>query len=207
MVIQGNNLVINGTTVEATDLTNVASITSDVQTQLNSKANTSTVNSQVWDYSQMPAGSVLQVVSFTNNSTTATTVSEYDHFNVTITPKSSTSKFFIMCNMKASHTQSTSLYFKIGINDNFDLASSGRGYPSATNSIYMEAYGNSHSSNAQIDQFLGDYMYSHSSSSTFNLKIRHQLQSGTMYLNNAFSYDDLARGRPQSTLTVMEIGA
>ena len=40
MVIQGNNLVINGTTVEATDLTNVANITSDVQTQLNSKENT-----------------------------------------------------------------------------------------------------------------------------------------------------------------------
>ena len=37
MVISGNNLVINGTTVEAADLTNVASITSDVQTQLNLK--------------------------------------------------------------------------------------------------------------------------------------------------------------------------
>lgn len=40
MVISGNNLVINGTTVEAADLINIASITSDVQTQLNLKATT-----------------------------------------------------------------------------------------------------------------------------------------------------------------------
>ncbi len=38
MVISWNNLVINGTTVEAADLTNVASITGDVQTQLGTKA-------------------------------------------------------------------------------------------------------------------------------------------------------------------------
>jgi|WetSurMetagenome_2_1015567.scaffolds.fasta_scaffold482482_2 hypothetical protein len=107
MVISGNNLVINGTTVEAADLTNVASITSDVQTQLNSKANTSTVNSQVWDYSQMPSGSVLQVrreVYKTNNvtSTTSTTFTSTG-LMITITPKSTTS-YIDVCFNGNQHT-------------------------------------------------------------------------------------------------------
>jgi hypothetical protein len=99
MVISGNNLVINGTTVEAADLTNVASITSDVQTQLNSKANTSTVNSQVWDYSQMPVGSVLQVVTrtpFVANYNIATTSEiQLTEYNTTINKKFANSK--IVC--------------------------------------------------------------------------------------------------------------
>jgi hypothetical protein len=152
-------------------------------------------------------GKVLQVLSFVNNSTTSSTAATLNHFDATITPKSNTSKFLIQCNMKASHTDSVSLYFKIGIDNNFDLASRGNSYPSATGSIYMEGYGNSHSSNAQIDQYLGDYMYQHNSANTFSLKITHVLQAGTMYLNKAYNYDDSARGRPQSTLTVMEIGA
>lgn len=165
-------------------------------------------NGNAFDGSQLAnVGKVLQVHNFVNNLTTATTATTYDHFDVNITPVRANSKFFIACNMKASHTASNSLYFMIGINSNFDLASGGRGYPSATGSIFMEAYGNSHSSNAQIDQYLGDYMYQHSGSNSFNVKIRHYLQSGTMYLNYAYTYDDLSRGRPQSTLQVWEIGA
>ncbi len=55
MVISGNNLVINGTTVEAADLTNVASITGDVQTQLNLKADQATTytKTEVDNYSQI----------------------------------------------------------------------------------------------------------------------------------------------------------
>lgn len=150
-------------------------------------------------------GNVIQMLYWENKATTSTTASTYDHFNVSITPKSNNSKFLITADMKASHTASVSLYFGIGINDNFDLSSAGRSFPSSTGSIYMEGYGNSHSANAQIDQYIAHYVYSQTSGNAFNLKIRHYLQGSTMYLNYAYSYDDYARGRPQSTLHVMEI--
>lgn len=38
MIINGNDIVINGTTVSSTDLVNVSSVTSDIQAQLNTKA-------------------------------------------------------------------------------------------------------------------------------------------------------------------------
>ncbi len=151
------------------------------------------------------AGSVIQTLYWENKNNVSTTSTAYDCFNVTVTPKSSNSRFLITADMKASHTQSVSLYFQIGINDDFSLASGGRSYPSATGSIYMEAYGNSHSSNAQINQYIAHYMYTQTSGSPFNVKIRAHLQSSTMYLNYAFSYDDDARGRPMSTLHIMEI--
>lgn len=147
---------------------------------------------------------VIQFQTFNFDSTTTFT-SAYNVFNVTITPKASSSVFFITADLKCSHTASNSLYFKLGINDNFDLASAGRGYPSATGSIYMEGYGNSHSANAQIDQFMATYSYQHSGTSAFNLKIQGSPQGGTVYMNYAYSYDDSARGRPRSSLYVWEI--
>jgi len=153
----------------------------------------------------MPAGSVLQVISYVNNTTTTTSAATYNHFDFDVVPKASGSKFFIQFNMKASHTQNVSLYFKLGVGNDFTLAARSSTFPSATGSIYMEGYTSNHSANAQINQYLGDYMYTHTSSGSFNVKVQHNLQGATMYLNKSFSYDDAARGRPQSTIQVWEI--
>ena len=151
------------------------------------------------------SGAVIQTLYFQNNATTSTTAATYDWFDQTITPKLTNSRFLIVADMKCSHTAINSLYFMLGINSNFDLASGNRSYPSATQSIYMEAYGNSHSANAQYDQYLAHFVYSQSTGAAFNLKVRSQLQGGTIYLNYAYNYDDAARGRTYSSLHVMEV--
>lgn len=157
--------------------------------------------------SNQTSGTVVQTLYYQNNATTSTTSSNYDWFDQTITPKLTNSRFLIVADMKCSHTQSNSLYFMLGINGNFDLASGGRGYPSATQSIYMEGYGSSHSANAQYDQYIAHFVYSQSSGAAFNLKVRSALQGSTMYLNYAYNYDDSARGRTYSSLHVMEVVA
>jgi hypothetical protein len=156
-------------------------------------------------YSNQTSGGVIQTLYYEIKSTSTTTSSTYDWLNTTITPKSSNSRFVISADMKSSHTASNSLYYGIGINDNFDLSSAGRSYPSSSGSTYMEGYGQSHSANAQIDQYLCNYVYSQTNGAAFNLKIRSYLQGGTLYSNYAYNYDDQARGRPQSTVIVMEV--
>ena len=83
-------------TISNTELGYLDGVTSAIQTQLNSKANTSTVNSQVWNYSQMPVGSVLQVVSVEDR--TRIQINTHDPVNlmsISITPRSSSSKILI----------------------------------------------------------------------------------------------------------------
>jgi len=152
-----------------------------------------------------PVGSVVQTLYWQNNATTSTTAAEYDWFNVDVTPKLTNSRFLVVADMKCSHTQSTSLYFMLGINGNFDLASGGRSYPAATQSIYMEGYGSSHSANAQFDQYICHFVYPQTNGAAVNFKVRSKLQGSTMYLNYAFNYDDLARGRGYSSLHIMEV--
>jgi hypothetical protein len=151
-------------------------------------------------------GSVIQVQQFSYAGTTSwTSTSPVGILQGIVTPKSTNSRFLVSLKMRASHAPNNSLYFILNINGNRDLYSGGRGYPSATGSIYMELYGNGHSSNAQIDEYNGEYLYQHSGMTAITFLVEAQLQGGTGYMNYAYSYDDSARGRPMSTLTVQEI--
>lgn len=152
------------------------------------------------------AGSVVQTQQFTYTGTTSWTGTNYvPILNGTVTPKHPDSKFLITIMMRASHTPSNSLYFVVGINNNNDLWSQGNGHPSATGSIYMETYGDGHSSNAQIDEYNGQYLYQHSGVGDVTIAVQAKLQGGTGYMNHAYSYNDYSRGRPMSILTVQEI--
>lgn len=153
------------------------------------------------------SGAVVQTLYYQTNSTSTSTATNVVWFDQTITPKLTNSKFLVVLDMKCSHTASNSLYFQLGINDNYDLASSQRSYPSATGSIYMESYGSSHSSNAQIDQYIGHFVYPQTTGAAVNFKVRSYLQGGTIYMNYSYSYDDAARGRPYSSLHIMEVVA
>ena len=160
------------------------------------------------DLGIITSGTVLQVQQFTYTSTTSWSSTSYTGIlQGVVTPKQADSKFLVSFKMRASHSQSNSLYFVLGINGNNDLYSGQRGYPSATGSIFMETYGNSHSSNAQIDEYNGEYLYQHSGTGDITFLVQGKLQSGTAYMNHAYSYDDYSRGRPMSTLIVTEISA
>ena len=72
-------------------------VSTATQTALNLKADTSTVNSQIWTHSQMPVGSVLQVVNTSTDAETSTTSSSgFEAMRLAITPKFQNSKIIIM---------------------------------------------------------------------------------------------------------------
>ena len=160
-------------------------------------------------YNNLPSGSVVQTKSFYYTGTTqwSSASTPVGILAGSITPTASGNHFIIRSNMRCSHNPNQSLYFIMNINGNRDYNSSGRGYPSAGGSIYMEGYGNSHSSNAQINEYTSEYMYTHNSAAAFTVTMEGYLQGGTAYMNYAYSYDDAARGRPLSSLIIQEIKA
>ena len=151
------------------------------------------------------AGGIVNATQFTNATTFASTSTNDDIFDETITPKLSGSKFLILFECKLSKTTNNSLYLQLGIDNVYSLYGRDDTNPSATCSWYLESYGSSHLSNASYQAYIGNYLYSHTGSNTWNLKVRTRSQGGTVYLNYAYSYDDSARGRPISTCTVLEI--
>ena len=154
-----------------------------------------------------PAGHVLQVKQFIYSGTTSFINSEgyVGILGGTVTPVKENSNFLISMKMRASHTQNNSLYFTMNINGNRSLYARDSTSPSATGSIYMEGYGSSHSANAQIDEYNGEYLYSHTGMGNVVVTIEGRSQGGTAYMNKAYSYDDLSRGKPISTLIILEI--
>lgn len=97
-------------------------VSSATQTALGLKADTSTVNSQVWAHSQMPVGSVLQVVTGTlppmylsvpaygndkNN------FRQFGSISTVITTKSTNSKIAIMISSTIHSTDGSHTYFDI----------------------------------------------------------------------------------------------
>ncbi len=122
-IIEGiKNVTSEGVTKAQVGLGNVDNtadankpISTATQTALNLKADTSTLNSQVWDYSQMPVGSVLQVVhndfnigdggsilTFSSTSFVSTSISSI------FTPKLSTSKILVECCFNTDTNTTTS---------------------------------------------------------------------------------------------------
>ena len=155
-------------------------------------------------FSDMPAGAIVNTEQFVYSGTTSSTSTNLNVFDENITPKLSGSKFLIMFEVKCARTADNSVYFQLGIDDVYNLYGQTT-YPSASNSHYQESYGNSHLWNASYTTYHGQYLYSHSGSSVFNIKVRSRSQGGTHYINYSYSYNDESRGRPVSTCTVLEI--
>jgi len=152
------------------------------------------------------AGNVINTYAFYYTGSTSFTGGPVGILSGVITPTKAGNHFLIRANIYASHTPNNSLYFQLNIDGDRSLTGrSGASYPSFTGSIYMEGYGSSHSANAQIDEYHGEYMYTHNSTSPFTALIEGRSQGGTAYMNRAYSYDDTSRGQPRSSLIIQEI--
>ena len=149
-------------------------------------------------------GGIVNAEQFVYDGTTSSTSTNITVFDQNITPKLSGSKFLISFEIKCSRTSNYSVYFQLGIDDVYNLYGQTE-FPSASNSHYQEAYGSSHLWNASYTTYYGQYLHSHSGSSAFNIKVRSRSQGGTHYINYSYSYNDVHRGRPVSTCTVLEI--
>ena len=155
----------------------------------------------------MPAGSVLQVVSTTKTDTfTSTTTSAFTDitgFSVSITPSSATSKILVTVSGTCSGQSATSGSnlrlvrgsTAIGVGD----AASNRSQ-TTTNSYQLDAN--------QSNPFSMNFLDSPSTTSATTYKVQFRIEGGTFYFNRAQTDGDTASvSRYASTITVMEIAA
>lgn len=162
----------------------------------------------------MPVGSVLNVIQATYTGTTSIATSQAGQYigimSQTVTPKASGSQFLIQIEVKGSHTADNSMYFTCKIDGDRTLFARDSTSPSATNSWYFHNEAGVHTYDASHQIYMGNYLYQRSSGdalSSFVVEVECRHQGGTGYINKAYSYDDSARGKPMSTLTITEIKA
>ena len=140
----------------------------------------------------MPTGSVLQVVSTnyaTNTGYNSATAIDTG-LSVSITPSSSSNKVFVIANINDVSTNAAGAQ-----NAKFTLTDGSNNVISVISDTYVTAYNVSSSSWAT---FVGQYLHSPATTSSFTYKIR--VQGGSIQINNF-------NGTPAttSTITVMEI--
>ena len=160
----------------------------------------------------MPSGSVLNVTQAAYTGTTTVSCSQagssIEIFSQTVTPKAAGSQFLIQLDVKASHTPDNSLYFTCSIDGDRTLFARDSTHPAATNSWYIGTMTNTHIYDASHQIYVGNYLYQRSSGSglaSFSVAVECRHQGGTAYLNKSYNYDDAARGKPRSTLTITEV--
>lgn len=181
--------------------------------ELNGTTGVSLVQNGVITDANLPAGSVLQVVSSSLTSTQAITGSstwtDITSLSISITPTSSSSKFFIIASVHVDGTNNT--WFR------FMRNSTAIGIGDVSGSVSRVTLGNgflgSYTGNAnQVLSLSNSYLDSPATASAITYKIQGYANngagSGTAYIN--YSNDETnseAAGRPISSITVMEIAA
>lgn len=152
-------------------------------------------------------GRVINVIQTSDSARTAISGGagffSYSGLDTTVTPLRSNSKFLILYNLRLGayqYSRRATLYVNGQLSNSGDTGANA----SSTGSIYDQASGAL--SSASYYEHTGEYLYSHSGSSSFNITFQvYKQDTNAIYLNRSFSYDDSARGRSVSTLTIMEI--
>ena len=137
---------------------------------------------------------------------TSSTSTNYDIFNVDITPQAAGNWFHITGRVAASHAPSQSFFTQFLIDNQYVGGRVGNSADSSnTQSFFIESYSNNYRSTAAYNAYIAEYVHIQSSASAFNFKMRTRLQGGTQYLNYAYSYDDNDRGKPICYYHIIEM--
>ena len=192
-----------------TDKINNASVTG---AKLGTGAAVANIGARAITAGQMPAGSVLQVLSSSFTSTQAISGSsvwtDISTLSISITPTSSNSKFLIFGTVYVDGTNNT--YFR------FVRNSTAIGIGDASGGVYRVTMGNgfvgSWSGNAsQFMGFSNFHLDSPATASAITYKIQAVADggsgTGTCYINYSNDESGNSAGRPISNITVMEIAA
>ena len=158
------------------------------------------------DGSNSSGGRIVKMHKGEMTSTASTSSTNYDIFNVDITPQAAGNWFFIRTTAHISHSVSQSLYCQILIDNQYVGGRVGNSADSSnTQSFFIESYSNNYRSSAAYNAYFAEYVHIQSSASAFNFKYRTRLQGGTQYINYASSYNDLERGKPASRYHILEM--
>jgi hypothetical protein len=184
-----------------TGIFTIASPNSNTNRTLTLPDNTGTIltGSSAITRSQLPAGSVLQVVSTTKTdtaSTTSTSFSDVSGLSVTITPTSSTSKIFIILTLGSVGNTVNTVKFNI-LRNSTNIAQPASGGNSSTINHFPGA---TVSATGDCASFLD----SPATTSAITYKIQWAVDGSTGYLNRHTGNTDY---NSVSTITAMEIAA
>jgi hypothetical protein len=164
-------------------------------------------NGSAWRYiasTTATSGTVLQVQSTTVTAQTASTSSsawaDITGLSVSITPKSSTSKVFVMVNMEVGGNGSAD-DTHYGLYRDSTILGQGSGGSNNATMVYRFNYDGAGYQTYQIANLSTNYLDSPASTSSLTYKMRWWTRVGTIYLNRR---GDTAVGA-SSTITVMEI--
>ena len=200
------DLVLAGATSGTTTLTPTAV---SGTTTLTLPATSGTVLTSANIGSNLPAGSVLQVVSAAKTdtfSTASTSATDITNLSVSITPSSASNKILIMFNVNTSMENfqmstflvrnSTTIFVGDTAGSRVSATTALCGVPAAgTNPFYISNLPN-----------VGIYLDSPSSTSSVTYKIQTKVNAGTGYVNRSYDDTDASyRGRTPSSITVMEV--
>ena len=158
------------------------------------------------DGSNSNSGRIVKFHKGAFTTTTTSTSTNYDIFNVDITPQAAGNWFHITGRVAASHTVSQSFYIQFLIDNQYVGGRTGNSSDSSVSrSLFFESHASNHRSYASYNTYEGAYTHIQSSASAFNFKLRTRLQGGTQYLNYAASYDDISRGKPICYYHIIEM--
>lgn len=161
-----------------------------------SQINSNSLASGVPASSNMPAGSVLQVLSTNKTDTFSTTSGSYTDvtgLSVSITPKFATSKIFVIVNFNTSGGQTSNETFRLN-----------RDATALSDPFMVIRIGQDGQSEYQVTPVGYSYLDSPSSTSALSYKIQCKTNNSTLYVNrplNQGGFSDTLK----STITVMEI--
>ena len=163
--------------------------------------NTSAIVSGYVPYANLPAGSVLQVVSTTKTDTFATTSATFTDLtslSVSITPKSSSNKIFVIVNTGMSSSSGSGLSVFNLVRNSTNIAQPATS-PTFVGTI--DAYQAGGTDFILPVSF--SFLDSPSTTSSTTYKVQVRTNSGTLYINQRQTGDCAF----VSTITVMEIAA
>jgi len=157
--------------------------------------------------SNLPTGSVLQVVSTIKTdqfTTTATSFTDVTGLSVSITPSSVSNKILVIANPNLSGGNIQVAARLVRDSTALAVGNSAGSRVQATVAVVGNASAND---NAGMPMSLAiNFLDSPATTSSTTYKIQMQVNSGTGYLNSASDDQDAAyRARTSSTITVMEI--
>ncbi len=163
-----------------------------------SMAGSKLTGSQSIPKAALPAGSVLQVVSFTSTSTASTSSGSYvdlSDMSLSITPSSATSKVLVFGTIHAEMTGSDGGQIQIVRGS----TAIGNGAGGMHRNFLSQGYGGVNGTNVQFM-----FLDSPSTTSSTTYKLQWRVSSGTAYFNRGVSLTNI---NDTSTITLMEIAA
>lgn len=169
--------------------------------------NTSAIVSGKVPYTNLPAGSVLQVITSTKtdtSSTSSTSLVDVSGLSLSITPKFSTSKILIMaCVNNLSDGNAGGVFVGLVKNSTVLVASTAGGLAQTRQAFGCGGGGGLSNNNRKLNSAVINYLDSPATTSATTYKIQLACGGGdTAYLNQWALNSDLAS---VSTITVMEI--